>query len=143
MHSPKHPTTPPLHPQGSNVEVIVERMLGYLRFVSDDHIRRDITRKVGTTQESSGRRTEICGACRANMHNRQLQVAELAERYAPSPSWFIRVVSEVLQLGGDHLEAGVAHALCRLVAEQDAVLHRWGISKGGHCPTPIMYCQYG
>eukprot|EP00199_Chlamydomonas_sp_CCMP681_P000084 CAMPEP_0119112054 /NCGR_PEP_ID=MMETSP1180-20130426/38536_1 /TAXON_ID=3052 ORGANISM="Chlamydomonas cf sp, Strain CCMP681" /NCGR_SAMPLE_ID=MMETSP1180 /ASSEMBLY_ACC=CAM_ASM_000741 /LENGTH=978 /DNA_ID=CAMNT_0007099373 /DNA_START=53 /DNA_END=2989 /DNA_ORIENTATION=+ len=87
--------------KGNNVEVIVERMMGYLRTVSDDHIKRDIARKV----------------------------AELAERYAPSPSWFIRVVSEVLQLGGEHVGPGVAHALSRLVAEQDEELHRSAVQQ--------------
>ena len=48
-------------------QVIVERMMSYLRSVSDEHIRKDIVRRV----------------------------SELAEKYAPDPHWFIGVMSEV------------------------------------------------
>ncbi len=51
-------------------------------------------------------------------------MSELAERYAPSPAWFIQVVSEVCELGGEHVEPGLAHSLTRLIAEQDTELHR-------------------
>lgn len=56
-----------------------------------------------------------------------LQVSELAERYAPSPAWFIRVVSEVFELGGEHTEPALAHSLLRLIAEQDTELHRGAV----------------
>eukprot|EP00798_Chlamydomonas_sp_ICE-L_P014262 gene14262-20235_t len=65
--------------KANNVEVIVEKMLSYLRGATDEHIRRDIARKV----------------------------SELAERYAPSPKWFIAIVSEVFELVGDHVEPQV------------------------------------
>ncbi|MEW5297695.1 MAG: hypothetical protein WDW36_000882 [Sanguina aurantia] len=81
--------------KSNNVEVIVERMMTYLRTATDEHVRRDIVRKV----------------------------SDLAERYAPTPTWFITVVSEVFELGGEHVEAALGHNLCRLVAEQDAELH--------------------
>ena len=55
------------------------------------------------------------------------QVSELAERYAPSPAWFIRVVSEVFELGGEHTEPALAHSLLRLIAEQDTELHRGAV----------------
>jgi len=80
----------------NNVEVIVERMMSYLRTTIDEHIRRDISRKV----------------------------SELAERYAPSPTWFMTVISEVLELGGNHLEPALAHSLMKLIAEQDEDMHR-------------------
>ncbi|KAF5840736.1 adaptin N terminal region-domain-containing protein [Dunaliella salina] len=82
--------------RANNVEVIVERMMGYLRTSIDEHIRRDISRKV----------------------------SELAERYAPSPTWFMTVISEVLELGGNHLEPALAHSLMKLIAEQDEDMHR-------------------
>ncbi|KAJ9511423.1 hypothetical protein QJQ45_029917 [Haematococcus lacustris] len=82
--------------KGHNVEVIVERMMQYLREgTPDQHIRRAIVHKV----------------------------SDLAERYAPSPAWFIKVLTEVFELGGDHVEPGLAHSLMRLIAEQDAALH--------------------
>lgn len=58
-------------------------------------------------------------------------MSELAERYAPSPAWFIRVVSEVLELGGDHVEPGLVTSLTKLIAEQDEELHRqvWSWSR--------------
>ncbi|KAL6753746.1 ARM repeat-containing protein [Haematococcus lacustris] len=82
--------------KGHNVEVIVERMMQYLREgTPDQHIRRAIVHKV----------------------------SDLAERYAPSPAWFIKVLTEVFELGGEHVEPGLAHSLMRLIAEQDAALH--------------------
>lgn len=50
-------------------------------------------------------------------------MSDLAERYAPSPSWFVATISEVFRLGGEHVDEGVGHGLCRLIAEQDASLH--------------------
>ncbi|GAX83960.1 hypothetical protein CEUSTIGMA_g11384.t1 [Chlamydomonas eustigma] len=82
--------------KANNVEVIVERMMSYLRTTTDEHIKKDIVRRV----------------------------SELAERYAPSPTWFIAVVSEVFQLGGPHVESQLAHNLMHLIAEQDEDLHR-------------------
>lgn len=82
--------------KSNNVEVIVEKMMNYLRTATDEHIKRDIARKV----------------------------SELAERYAPDPSWFIGVVSEVFELGGEHVEPQLAHNLMRLVAEQEDDLHK-------------------
>ncbi|PNW83178.1 hypothetical protein CHLRE_06g310000v5 [Chlamydomonas reinhardtii] len=81
--------------KANNIQVIVEKMMSYLATCSDEHIRRDIVRKV----------------------------SDLAERYAPSPSWFVATISEVFRLGGEHVDEGVGHGLCRLIAEQDASLH--------------------
>ncbi|GFR52797.1 hypothetical protein Agub_g15417, partial [Astrephomene gubernaculifera] len=81
--------------RASNIQVITDKMMGYLATCSDEHIRRDIVRKV----------------------------SDLAERYAPSPAWFVSTLSEVFRLGGEHVDEGAAHRLVRLIAEQDAGLH--------------------
>ncbi len=51
------------------------------------------------------------------------QVSDLAERYAPSPSWFVSTISEVFRLGGEHVDEAASHGLVRLIAEQDEGLH--------------------
>ncbi|KXZ54496.1 hypothetical protein GPECTOR_4g561 [Gonium pectorale] len=81
--------------KANNIQVIVDKMMGYLATCPDEHIRRDIVRKV----------------------------SDLAERYAPSPSWFVSTISEVFRLGGEHVDDGAAHRLTALIAEQDAELH--------------------
>lgn len=48
-------------------QVIVERLIGYLRGCSDEHVRKHIA----------------------------TNVAELAERYAPDTTWFIGIMAEV------------------------------------------------
>jgi hypothetical protein len=53
----------------------------------------------------------------------RLQVCDLAERYAPSPSWFVTIISEVFRLGGEHMDEADADRLMRLIAEQDDSLH--------------------
>lgn len=50
--------------KSSNVEVIVERMIGYIRTLNDAH-----------------NKTEIAG-----------RIIELAERFAPSNQWFMQVL---------------------------------------------------
>ncbi|KAG2486441.1 hypothetical protein HYH03_014888 [Edaphochlamys debaryana] len=81
--------------RSNNIQVIVDKMMGYLGTCSDDHIRRDVVRKV----------------------------CDLAERYAPSPAWFVTTLSEVFRLAGEHVDEGAAHGLCRLIAQQDEGLH--------------------
>eukprot|EP00898_Chlorokybus_atmophyticus_P003775 jgi/Chlat1/4399/Chrsp29S04536 len=73
----------------SNVEVIVEKMLTYMRGTSDAHIKVDIVNKVN----------------------------ELAERFAPSNQWFIKTMNTLFELGGDLVKPEVAHNLMRLIAE--------------------------
>lgn len=51
--------------KSTNVEVIVERMISYMRTLSDAH-----------------NKTEIAG-----------RIIELAERFAPSNQWFIQVLA--------------------------------------------------
>jgi len=51
--------------KSTNVEVIVERMISYMRTLSDAH-----------------NKTEIAG-----------RIIELAERFAPSNQWFIQVTA--------------------------------------------------
>ncbi|GLC48271.1 hypothetical protein PLESTB_000077700 [Pleodorina starrii] len=81
--------------KANNIQVIVDKMMGYLSSCTDEHIRRDIVRKV----------------------------CDLAERYAPSAAWFVTTISEVFRLGGEHVDEADAHRLVRLIAEQDAALH--------------------
>lgn len=43
---------------------------------------------------------------------------QLAERYAPSPHWFLTVSCQLFEAGGAAVDPALAHALMRLVAEQ-------------------------
>ncbi|GLI59980.1 hypothetical protein VaNZ11_002038 [Volvox africanus] len=81
--------------KANNIQVIVDKMMGFLSSCTDEHIRKDIVRKV----------------------------CDLAERYAPSPAWFVTTISEVFRLGGEHVDEADAHRLVHLIAEQDASLH--------------------
>eukprot|EP00899_Mesostigma_viride_P027947 jgi/Mesvir1/8337/Mv12598-RA.1 len=73
----------------ANVEVIVERMIAYMRSTTDTHTR-----------------AEIIG-----------RVDELAERYAPNNEWFIQTMNALFALGGDLVRPELAHNLLRLIAE--------------------------
>ncbi|KAI8465281.1 MAG: AP-4 complex subunit epsilon-1 [Monoraphidium minutum] len=86
--------------KANNVQVIVERLMLYLKGCTDEHVRRDIATKVCT----------------------------LAERYAPDTTWFISTMAEVFELGGDTLPPSVAHNLMRLIAEQEESVQATAVS---------------
>jgi AP-4 complex subunit epsilon-1 len=75
--------------KSSNVEVIVEHMISYMRTLNDAH-----------------NKTELAS-----------RVIELAERFAPSNQWFIQTMNQVFELAGDLVPPKVAHDLMRLLAE--------------------------
>eukprot|EP00249_Psilotum_nudum_P022263 c28444_g1_i1 orf=707-3676(+) len=75
--------------KSTNVEVIVERMISYMKTVNDSHYK-----------------TEIASNC-----------IELAERFAPSNQWFIQTMNQVFEHVGDLVSPKVAHDLMRLIAE--------------------------
>ncbi|KAL6549768.1 hypothetical protein OROMI_020256 [Orobanche minor] len=75
--------------KSSNVEVIVDRMIGYMISISDNHYK-----------------TEIASRC-----------VELAEEFAPGNQWFIQTMNKVFEHAGDLVNAKVAHNLMRLIAE--------------------------
>lgn len=72
-----------------NVEVIVEKMVEYLRSTTDEVAKAD-----------------VCG-----------RISELAESYAPDTTWFIHTMNQVFELGGDVVQPQLAHNLMRLIAE--------------------------
>eukprot|EP00250_Pteridium_aquilinum_P009548 c18743_g1_i1 orf=243-3203(+) len=75
--------------KSSNVEVIVERMISYMKNLTDAH-----------------NKTELASRC-----------IELAERFAPSNQWFIQTMNQVFEHAGDLVPSKVAHDLMRLIAE--------------------------
>ncbi|KAF6166383.1 hypothetical protein GIB67_034934 [Kingdonia uniflora] len=75
--------------KSSNVEVIVDRMIGYMISINDNHYK-----------------TEIASRC-----------VELAEQFAPSNQWFIQTMNKVFEHAGDLVNIKVAHNLMRLIAE--------------------------
>lgn len=75
--------------KSSNVEVIVDRMISYMKSLTDSH-----------------NKTEIATRC-----------IELAERFAPSNQWFIQTMNQVFEHAGDLVPSKVAHDLMRLIAE--------------------------
>ncbi|KAL8152357.1 hypothetical protein V2J09_010117 [Rumex salicifolius] len=75
--------------KSSNVEVIVDRMIDYMRSINDNHYK-----------------TEIASRC-----------VELAEQFAPSNQWFIKIMNKVFEYAGDLVNVKVAHNLMRLIAE--------------------------
>lgn len=77
------------HRRPTHLQVIVTRLLDYVRTSSDAVIKG----------ETVGR------------------IAELAERYAPSNAWFIRTMDTLFELEGDLMKPAQAHNLMRLIAE--------------------------
>ena len=72
-----------------NAEFVVARMSGYLEATSDEFWKRDFVGKITT----------------------------LAEKFAPSNSWYIQTMNSVFERGGDMVSLEVAHNFMRLIAE--------------------------
>ncbi|XP_024390606.1 AP-4 complex subunit epsilon [Physcomitrium patens] len=75
--------------KSSNVEVIVDRMISYMRTLSDAHNKTEIATRI----------------------------IELTERFAPSNQWFIQTMNQVFELAGDLVPVKVAHDLMRLLSK--------------------------
>ena len=73
----------------TNVDVITERMLSFLRSTHEDFIKRDLVTKI----------------------------TQLAERFSPNNLWFLKTMNEVFEVGGALVRKDVAHNLMRLIAE--------------------------
>lgn len=72
-----------------NAEVVVEKLIGFLKGAQDKFLRQDLVER-------------IC---------------QLAERFAPSNIWYVRTVTKVFELGGDLVKPEITHNLLRLLAE--------------------------
>ena len=92
--------------KSNNVEVIVEKMMDFLRDATDHHLREETATRIG----------------------------ELAERYAPSTQWFITTMNVLFEVGGDVVKQSTAHNLMALIAEgsgedaNDATLRRSAVA---------------
>lgn len=73
----------------NNVEVIVEKMIEYLRSCGDEVAKADAVQRI----------------------------SDLSERYAPDTLWFIDTMNQVFELGGDAVPSAMAGGLSRLIAE--------------------------
>eukprot|EP00794_Sanderia_malayensis_P009386 gene9386-10375_t len=73
----------------SNVSVICDKLIHYLRSSVDEHLRADLVDKITT----------------------------LAEKYAPDNDWFIETMNNVFELGGSLVQPQVAHNIMRLIGE--------------------------
>ncbi|XP_059917333.1 AP-4 complex subunit epsilon-1 [Gadus macrocephalus] len=74
---------------GQNVKVIVEKLLEFLRHSKDDYVTIDLGGKV----------------------------TELAEKYSPDNSWFIRTMNTVFLLVGDQMQPDIPNSFLRLLSE--------------------------
>ena len=72
-----------------NAQVIVEKLLQFLRKTMDKFLRKDLVRRI----------------------------SELAERYSPSNMWYVRTMTSMFETSGDLVEAEVAQNLLHLLAE--------------------------
>jgi len=77
----------------NNVEVIVERMLAFLKRDVDKYSDRYVR------EEAVSR------------------VAELAERYAPDAKWYINTMTELFSIAGDVVKPSIGQSLMRLISE--------------------------
>ena len=76
----------------SNVTVITERMISFLRSTTEEFIKKDLVAKI----------------------------TQLAERYSPDNNWFMQTMNEVFELGGSLVRKDVVHNLMRLIAEGES-----------------------
>jgi hypothetical protein len=72
-----------------NAEFVVTRMTAFLESTRDEFLKRDLVAKITV----------------------------LAEKFAPSHSWYIQTMNSVFERGGDLVDVAVAHNLMRLIAE--------------------------
>ena len=77
----------------NNVEVIVERMLAFLKRDGDRYSDQYV-------------RTEAAS-----------RVAELAERYAPDAKWYVETMTALFESAGDVVKPSIGQSLIRLIAE--------------------------
>ncbi|KAL0026447.1 hypothetical protein WJX79_010441 [Trebouxia sp. C0005] len=73
----------------NNVEVIVDKMVDYLRTTNDEVTKTEVVKRIG----------------------------ELAERFAPDTQWFLDTMNQVFEVGGDVVSPQLANSLMRLIAE--------------------------
>lgn len=73
----------------NNVEVIVDKMVDYLRTTNDEVTKTEVVKRIG----------------------------ELAERFAPDTQWFLDTMNQVFELGGEVVSPQLANSLMRLIAE--------------------------
>lgn len=70
---------------------MVGKLIAFLESCNDEHILRDICRRV----------------------------SDLAERYAPDTQWYVETMTEMFRVAGDAVAEQVAHNLMRVIAEQE------------------------
>lgn len=75
--------------KANNVELVVARMMDYVRSTSSKQSQEDTVQKV----------------------------VELAERYAPSTHWFITTMNDVFKQAGSYVRPQVAHSVMELLQE--------------------------
>eukprot|EP00210_Caulerpa_lentillifera_P001535 g1473.t1 len=85
--------------KSSNVEIVVQKLIQYLRSCSDKHIQYDICSKV----------------------------TDLAERYAPDRFWYVEMMFEMFEAAGDGALLGAEQTLLHLISEQDTELHKFTV----------------
>lgn len=73
----------------SNVKVICERLISYLRSTVDEYIKSDLVTRITT----------------------------LAEKFSPDNEWYINTMNEVFELGGDLVQVEVAYNMMRMIGE--------------------------
>jgi len=82
--------------KSSNVEIVVEKLIQYLKTCSDEHITTDICAKV----------------------------SDLAEKYAPDQLWYVETMIEMFEAAGEGVPSGTEQTLLQLISEQDSELHK-------------------
>jgi len=73
----------------ANAEVVVDKLLGFLKDANDQFLRTDLVARI----------------------------SQLAERYSPDNTWYIETMTRMFTLAGDLVDAEVAHNVLRLLAE--------------------------
>jgi len=74
---------------GGNVTVVVDKFVTHLRTSVDQHLRRELVNRI----------------------------SELAERFSPDNEWYVRTMTQVLELGGSVVPEERAFGLMKLIAD--------------------------
>lgn len=74
---------------GNNVEIIVDKLLHYLKMASDPHFKRDLVTKI----------------------------VQLSERLAPSQEWFIKTMNILFEFGSEFISEDILTNFLKLIEE--------------------------
>ena len=84
---------------GNNVEVIVNKLIYYLKNASDAHFRKDLV----------------------------VKIIQISERFAPNQEWYIKTMNTVLEYGSEFVDANSFTNILKLIEENFNMNESFGV----------------